>query len=532
MSSSNRKFPVKLVAAIVLAIGLVVFLVSYKGVSFQAVQEALKAFRWPVVLSAFAFVLLQNSFIVLRLWALLPARSGLSLFDVAHGVVYGQLLNTFVPARAGDVLKAVIFKKAGNSNVNLMTGAGVIVADKLIDMAALVCLIFLSGAYAVPELVWVPQIPAWTLATVPVVLILIFLIVRFFLAEKLRGAVTWWINFRDGLRGLVRPRQLITALFIGFGAWTFEAAALQILTADQGMVIGFDRAVFLLCLLNLAIAVPISLANVGTFEASLVFGLSTFGVSTAVGLAIATVHHSLQLAGIIFLSGLVALVRALKPKPQQSLSGEFRVQLEDKQKAIDYFESVSKDYDGTVSKGILKIPRDLERAVVLKYAKLDQPGASLIDVGCGAGYYSLEAKKAGMEVWAVDASPGMVLRLQNKVDFTEVVDIETMEFDKKFDRVVCAGVLDFVLNPDKAFRNLCKLVAPGGRLIVLSPRKGLGGLFYRVEKHFFGIHINLFTLKWLRTIAEENGLVLRAHEHPLPTNMAVLFERPVEGSPV
>ena len=293
------------------------------------------------------------------------------------------------------------------------------------------------------------------------------------------------------------------------------------------MAIELSRAVFLLCLLNLAIAVPVSLANVGAFEASIVFGLSTFGVPTATALAIATVHHALQLGGILFLSALIAIGRALRPKkPEQSISSEFRVQLEDKQKAIDYFESVSKDYDGTVSKGILRIPRDLERAAVLKYAKLDQPGATLIDVGCGAGFYSLEAKKAGMKVWAVDASPGMVLRLQDKVDVTEVVDVETMDFATKFDRVVCAGVLDFVFNPEKAFRNLCSLVAPGGRLVILSPRKGLGGLFYRVEKHFFGIHINLYTLDWLRKIAEENGLVLRAHEHPLPTNMAVLFERP------
>jgi len=526
MTATSGKFPVKIVGAIALTLGLIAFFVFYKGVSFHEVWEAVNRFRWLVVASAFGFVILQNLFIVLRLWALLPARSGLSFFEVAHGVIYGQLVNTFVPARAGDVLKAVIFKKAGNSNVSMMTGAGVIVADKLVDMVGLAVLIGVSGAYATPELVWLPEIPGWVWAAVPAVGLLMYASFRFLLRDKFNAMKIFWHNFRDGLKGLVRPRQVIVAVLIGLGAWTFEAIALQILTSDQAMHIDLDRAVFLLCLLNLAIAVPISLANVGAFEASLVFGLSTFGVPTATALAIATVHHALQLGGILFLSGVIAVLRALKPKPGQSISGEFRVQLEDKQKAIAYYESVSKDYDGTVSKGILRIPRDLERAVVLKYAKLDEPGATLIDVGCGAGFYSLAAKKAGMKVWAVDASPGMVLRLQDKVDFTEVVDVETMDFDTKFDRVVCAGVLDFVFNPEKAFRNLCTLVAPGGRLIVLSPRKGLGGLFYRVEKHFFGIHINLYTLDWLRKIAEENGLVLRAHEHPLPTNMAVLFERP------
>ncbi len=526
MSVNKRKFPWKLAGAVLLTVGLISYVALNKGVSFDAVGEALARFKWNVVLSAFGFVLLQNLFIVLRLWALLPERSGLSLFQVAHGIIYGQLVNTFFPARAGDVLKAVIFNKAGNSNVPLMTGAGVIVADKIVDIFGLLVLIFISGAYAVPELVWVPPVPTWVLALIPIAFLILYAIFRFFFQEKLMQAASWWNNFHTGFHSLIRPRQVLTSLFIGLGSWTFEAIALQILTAHQGTAIGLDRAVFLLCLLNLAIAIPISLANLGAFEASLVFGLSTFGVATAAGIAIATLHHSLQLAGIIFLSILIALRRWRSPVPDKSLSKEFRVQLEDKKKAIEYFESVSKDYDGTVSKGILKIPRDLERAVVLKYAKLDDPKATMIDVGCGAGFYALEAKKNGMTVWAVDASPGMVLRLQDKVDATKVVDVETMDFDQQFDRVVCAGVLDFVLNPEKAFRNLCKLVAPGGRLVILSPRKGLGGLFYRVEKHFFGIHINLYTLDWLRNIAEESGLALRDHHHPLPTNMAVLFERP------
>jgi len=214
----------------------------------------------------------------------------------------------------------------------------------------------------------------------------------------------------------------------------------------------------------------------------------------------------------------------LKILTQLFKSDDFRVQAQDKQKAIDYFERVSGDYDGTVSKGILKIPRERERAAVLTLAKLDEPGLSLLDVGCGAGFYSLLAKKAGLVVHSVDASEGMVKKLQGKVDCAEVADIEKLSLPRQFDRVICAGVLDFVTQPKIAFTNLCRLVSPGGRLVILCPRKGPGGLFYRIEKHFFGIRINLFSSEWLSEIAKTQGLELIEKTHPLPTNMALLFQ--------
>lgn len=205
-------------------------------------------------------------------------------------------------------------------------------------------------------------------------------------------------------------------------------------------------------------------------------------------------------------------------------NNDFRVQAQDKKKALDYFERVSSDYDETVSKGILKIPRERERAAVLALAKLEGTGLSLIDVGCGAGFYSLLAKRAGFFVHSVDASEGMVKKLQGKVDQAEVADIEKLALPKQFDRVICAGVLDFVTQPEIAFTNLCRLVSPGGRLVVLCPRKGPGGIFYRIEKFFFGIRINLFSSKWLEQIARDQGLELVEKAHPLPTNMALLFQ--------
>lgn len=533
-AKTNLKDVSKWIGAVLLVGALIGYLVTGEEISFDALRESLSRFGLFSIVSAVVVVCLQNLFMVLRIWALFPEKNALRLSSVAHGVIYGQFLNTFAPARAGDVLKAVIFSKApqspthDNAKVTVMTGAGVIIADKVADIASLIVLIFISGAFLVPGLeIKLPSPPPWAFPAVSILIVAGILIGRSQLKQRLASVSNWLQSFRHGLGGLVDPRRIVMAIFIGMGSWAFEATALQILSAAQGFSITFDKAMFVLCVLNLAIAVPVSLANLGAFEASVVFALGTLGLATAPSLAVATVHHSVQLVAIALLSGVIALLRFTRKEAtvsDDSLASEFRVQLEDKMKAIDYFEKVSADYDGTVSKGILKIPRDRERAAVLKFLQLVK-GLSLMDVGCGAGFYSLKAKALGMYVHSVDASAGMVLRLQGKVDEAEVADIEKLEADRTFDRVVCAGVLDFVMRPELAFQNLCKLVSPGGRLIVLCPRKGPGGLFYRVEKYFFGIHINLFTRHWLRKLAEQEGLHLVDYAHPLPTNMALYFER-------
>ena len=203
-----------------------------------------------------------------------------------------------------------------------------------------------------------------------------------------------------------------------------------------------------------------------------------------------------------------------------------RVTHQDKQRALEYFENHAVVYSKKVTKGPLSLLRNIERNAVLKFAKLDEPGASMIDMGTGSGFYALKAKEAGMIVHAMDASPGMLSLLQDRVDRLYHADIDSFQIKKTFDRVVCAGVLDFVINPEVALKNLCQLVAPGGRLVILVPRNGLGGQFYRLEKLILNTRVNLYSIQWLESKALVYGLHLMNHAKPLPTNLVALFERP------
>jgi len=234
------------------------------------------------------------------------------------------------------------------------------------------------------------------------------------------------------------------------------------------------------------------------------------------------VHHLIQVGTTTILAALFAV---------RARSGwratDFRVRPIDKHRAIEHYEGLSGRYDENAGRGLLKFMMARERRAILGFAKLDDSSKKrMIDVGCGGGYYALSAKQAGLHVSVVDAAPGMIEVLKEKAHAAHCCDIESLSLDATYDIVICSGVLDFVLHPETAFENLAALTAPGGRLVVQAPRRGLFGWIYRAEKKFLRIEVNLFSLDWFRAQAERQGLILFDYSHPLPTNRVLLFQRP------
>jgi SAM-dependent methyltransferase len=235
------------------------------------------------------------------------------------------------------------------------------------------------------------------------------------------------------------------------------------------------------------------------------------------------VHHALQMGSIVLPAFVLYAVGSARR--EKGVRG-FHATLADKERALDHFRRVAPSYDALVSRGLLGPLRRRERAAVLQLAAFDDPLHSVIDVGAGNGFYARKAKQAGLYVCATDAVDAMTEGLRGAVDAVLVADIETLSSPRTYDRVICAGVLDFVALPDLAMKNLASLVAPGGRLVLLVSCRSFGGLLYRLEKLFIGVRVNLFEKQWLIEHAARHGLTLRAYLRPLPWNAALSFERP------
>jgi 2-polyprenyl-3-methyl-5-hydroxy-6-metoxy-1,4-benzoquinol methylase len=104
----------------------------------------------------------------------------------------------------------------------------------------------------------------------------------------------------------------------------------------------------------------------------------------------------------------------------------------------------------------------------------DFSGKSILDAGCGMGRNSYWFKKTGAtQILAIDAStPSIQSARRNLSEFKDVQVLKESIYDlnpKKlgtFDRVVCIGVLHHLAEPEIALKNLWRMVAPNGRLIL------------------------------------------------------------------
>ncbi len=460
------------------------------------------------LLAASFFSCLQLLFQALRFFTLLPRRESPPFRTVAHAYFWGQALNGWVPFRGGDALKAYSLRKTGLAYV-----VGGLVSDRVVDVLALV---LLAGLCFGTDVLIAP------LRGVPGNTILLGAAALGGLALPLFVLRSrWWEKYQGLLRGLLplrNPRTAAVALTFAALAWIAEAFALQALAKNSG-TLDLGQALGSLVLLNVAIAVPVLPANVGVFEGGLALGLQKSGFTWETGLTIAAIHHALQIFTPFFLAFLWRL-----SKRESAPNG---ISLEHKGKAIRYYQNKAVlGYEMNVSRGILSYFRNRERDAVLSLAEEFSTGKTLIDVGCGGGFYTRRAKEAGLRVTAVDICPKMLKQVEGIADETRLADLDTLALSHTYDWVVCAGVLDFVSNPDSAFSRLASLVTPGGSLLILAPRIGLGGTYYRLEKWLGGgFNVNLYSRAWFERLGAKSGLELIRMETPLPTNLAIRLRK-------
>ena len=121
----------------------------------------------------------------------------------------------------------------------------------------------------------------------------------------------------------------------------------------------------------------------------------------------------------------------------------------------------------------LPAPEDVRRLLVDLACP---PEALLLDVGCGAGLWSVALGRAGYRVHGFDISPRMIDEARRLADEYgiggdvgefEVGDAERISLaNASVDGVICRNVLDFVSSPGAALGEIWRVLKPGCRLVL------------------------------------------------------------------
>lgn len=179
-------------------------------------------------------------------------------------------------------------------------------------------------------------------------------------------------------------------------------------------------------------------------------------------------------------------------------------------------------------------------AAAKRVAELTPAGARVLDCAAGTGEFSLAAAKNAASVLCTDQSAAMLARARKKAakrgldnigfalrDITALPDP-----DGSFDAVIAANVLHLLPQPAAAVRELWRVAAPGGRLILPTYLQGKTGAAYgSMIKIYQGVgfhYEHAFTPESYREFLERLELAPVAVEvipGSLPEGIGVLEKR-------
>ena len=157
------------------------------------------------------------------------------------------------------------------------------------------------------------------------------------------------------------------------------------------------------------------------------------------------------------------------------------------------------------------------------------PGSTkhLLDVGCGMGTISSLAKKKFNieEVVGIEKFENAASVAATKLDKVICGDIESLQLDyadNYFDCILCADILEHLINPENVLRKLRTLLNDNGVLITSLPNIRhivplLKILLDKLEYEESGVldktHLRFFTLHTMKKMFEETGFEIQRIEN-------------------
>jgi ubiquinone/menaquinone biosynthesis C-methylase UbiE len=112
-------------------------------------------------------------------------------------------------------------------------------------------------------------------------------------------------------------------------------------------------------------------------------------------------------------------------------------------------------------------------------------GLSLVDLGCGTGYYMAEMRARGFSVTGVDASEEMLAKARQNNPGADLRSgtLDALPFpDGSFDVLLCVEVLRYIPDPRNAIREMARVLRPGGAAFVTAMPLANSNFYWLVNR--------------------------------------------------
>jgi len=169
-------------------------------------------------------------------------------------------------------------------------------------------------------------------------------------------------------------------------------------------------------------------------------------------------------------------------------------------------------------------------------------GKKLLDVGCEAGYITIQLAQKGTQVTAIDLIEEPIKQLRRflkgrplKINL-RVADATNLPFaNNSFDIILATEVIEHITHLDRFVTGAARVLKPGGRLLITFPNENLRQKLYPIVS-LFGIKAELENQITLNNFRSEKILKLFAQKFTLikfyrlpwflPITNLMLFKKP------
>jgi phosphatidyl-myo-inositol alpha-mannosyltransferase len=225
-----------------------------------------------------------------------PLSAQISRLLTGRATMIGVLVSATVPGRLGEPARVfVVARRAGETRNCIALVTGTVLAQTLLNMAALVALasVLVASVTAFRNATW-----AIALATgLPILVVAVILAGPRLLDRVARkttalGRAAAFLRaqiaqIRGGLRVFSRPRDAVHAGAAQIAAWCLQLLACDALLSAFGIATPsrLGAAAAVLVATNVAAVIPLTPGNVGVFQAACIAALAAYGVNAGSALA-------------------------------------------------------------------------------------------------------------------------------------------------------------------------------------------------------------------------------------------------------
>ncbi len=239
----------------------------------------------------------------------LKAISTRAMFPI---VAIGYMGNNIYPARAGEVLRAVVLKR--KEGVPISASLATVIVERIFDGVVMLAFIFinlnelaqLTGGAGITSGLSIEQIAFWG-SIFFFGALLIFLLAAMFPGVS-EGLLTWFVahlvparlrkpvmevgtRFLGGLESLRSPLEILMVFLTSLIIWLLETGKYWFVMHAFDFQVSFFALMLMNGVVNLATTIPSAPGYIGTFDAPGIAVLEAYGVPNALASSYTFVLH-------------------------------------------------------------------------------------------------------------------------------------------------------------------------------------------------------------------------------------------------